>query len=133
MIRTTNAREVATDAGERRRVPRIEILGLRGKIQASDLPVTVREIGLGGLSIVSAVAFVTGTVHELRLTRENLAPVVVKARVVHCHRHTAPGGQAAHLTGFEFVDPQPHGDRSAIDELIDGITSVLSFGADDVE
>ena len=103
---------------ERRRSARVEILGrLHGRIVSLDLPVTVREISLVGMSIQTTVAFPVGAVHEFRLTLGDGSTVLLRGRVVYCRGHGRESGEPTFVSGVEFLeDPPPEGD--SVGELI---------------
>lgn len=101
---------------ERRRAPRMAILGrVHGHVASLDVPVTVREMSLGGLSMETGFAFPVGAVHEFRLTLGDGASVELKGRVVYSRETQSPGG-TIFITGVQFVD-----DDAAVDEIIDKI------------
>jgi hypothetical protein len=55
--------------GERRRAPRVDLVGqLRGELVSVDLPIVVREISLGGMSIETSEAFEIESRHSFVLT-----------------------------------------------------------------
>ena len=105
---------------ERRRSPRIEILGrLHGQVVALNVEVVVREMSLGGMSLEGPFAFPTGAVHEFRLTLGDRS-IVVKGRVAHCSITDVEQEQVVYTAGIEFIEPS---DRVAtvINEFIDAI------------
>jgi hypothetical protein len=109
-----------------RQWPRLELLrDLNGQVVPLELPVTVRQIWSGGFSIETACAFLPDAVHAFRLTF-NDESAVLRARVAYCRPGDWPGDRTVHVTGLEFVDA-PHDGRSAADELVAKIASVLSF------
>jgi PilZ domain len=113
---------------ERRRTPRIEILGqLYGEIVSVRTPITVREIGLGGFSVDTALALPVGAVHAFRLTPTEGAPVIVRARVVYSRAHEPAQDGTGYTSGLQFVDDSGHHSRRSVASLIDQVTSVLSF------
>ncbi|HYN10686.1 MAG TPA: PilZ domain-containing protein [Vicinamibacterales bacterium] len=107
-------------SSDRRRSPRIEILGrLHGHAVSLDVPVVVREISLGGMALETSFPFPIGAVHEFRLTLGDGAQVQLNGRVMHSRDTTVPGGQAVYLTGIQFVDDEPTEDDSTVGNLID--------------
>lgn len=104
-------------SAERRRAPRVAILGrVHGHVASLDVPVTVREMSLGGLSMETAFAFPVGALHEFRLTLGDGASVLLKGRVVYSRETPGPSGGTFYVTGVQFVD-----DESGADEIIDKI------------
>lgn len=131
MIKTEHSfakTSTASDPRERRGTPRIQVLGqLHGHIVTLDVPVKIREIGLGGFSIETPMKFPIGAVHEFRLTHVDGETVNLCGRVVHSgerERSTDPG---LYITGFAFLDDPTGQTTTHIGALIDKITGVLSF------
>jgi len=92
---------------ERRTAPRIEILGrVHGQAVSLDVPLTVREISLGGMAIETPVPFPLGAIHEFRLTLGDGSTVLLRARVVHC-RPAGGGDTPVFLSGMHFVEDEP--------------------------
>ena len=111
---------------DRRQQPRIEILGrLAGEILPQASPVEVRDVSLGGFSVVTQSALEPGTIHDFRLTLNNWSSVELRARVVHCRQGSDTAGPHF-VSGLEFVTPLPS-DPSPATDLIDQLTSSLEF------
>jgi hypothetical protein len=109
-------------SADRRRSPRIEILGrLHGHIASLDVPVTVREISLGGLSIETSFAFPAGIVHEFRLTLGDGSAVVLRGRVVYSREGSSPDGEPVFVSGVQFIDDEPSSSDSTVDHIIEKI------------
>ena len=90
---------------ERRRAPRIEVLGrLHGHVVSFDAPVVVKEISLVGLSFTAAIPFPAGAVHEFRLTLGDGSTVMLQGRVVRCQETAAVDGNRNYLMGVQFID-----------------------------
>jgi hypothetical protein len=107
---------------DRRRSPRIEILGqLQGHVVVPvPVSVTVREISLGGLSMVSPEMFPVGAIHDFRLTLGDESSVVLRGRIVYSRPDAAPDGSQVYVTGVQFVEDDP-GPASPVGDLIDKI------------
>jgi hypothetical protein len=106
---------------ERRRSPRVEILGrVSGRLALPGTSLIVREMSLGGLATETSFPFERGSVHELQLTLGDGAAVDLQARVMHSRNIAADGEPPVFLTGFQFVD---EGDAppSPVGEIIDRI------------
>jgi hypothetical protein len=102
---------------ERRRSPRIEILGrVHGQAVSLDVPLTVREISLGGMSIEVPVAFPIDAIHEFRLTLGDGSTVLLRGRVVYCRPFRGEAGQLF-VCGLHFVDDEPVTGQSVSDVL----------------
>src|SRR5262245_61253467 len=68
---------------ERRRSPRVELLGLvSGRLLHPGTSVVVRDMSLGGLATETPFPFERGTVHDLQLTLGDGAAVDLRARVM---------------------------------------------------
>ena len=107
---------------ERRRSPRIELLGrLHGHVVSLDVPVTVREISLGGMAVETTFSFPVGVVHEFRLTLGDGAHVVLRGQARHS-RQVASGQRQSFITGFQFVDEETHEHAGVVGDLIDRIS-----------
>ena len=108
---------------ESRRAPRIELMErIHGHLTSVDVPVLVREISLGGLSVQAALRFPVGAVHEFRLTLGDLSTVMVRGRVVHCTPREDEKGQLVYNTGIEFLEDQPVSSPK-IPDLVSRMTS----------
>ncbi|HXT69786.1 MAG TPA: PilZ domain-containing protein [Vicinamibacterales bacterium] len=93
-----------TDGTERRRAPRVDLVGqLQGELVSVDLPIRVREISLGGMSIETTEAFAVDTRHSFVLTLGDGAGVFVLGRVAYSRKLDQDGG-AIFVTGIQFLD-----------------------------
>jgi hypothetical protein len=93
---------------DRRHSPRIEILGrLHGYTVAFDVPVLVREISLGGMSVETEMSLADGAVHEFLLTLGDGSTVELTGRVMHCRQVADLGEPERYVSGIQFVDDQP--------------------------
>ena len=113
---------------ERRRAPRVEVLGpLEGHVVS---PVTVREVSLGGLSFSSTAAFSIGAIHEFRLALEDGPAVLLRGRVVRSQLHPDDeDGSGLFITAVQFLDAP-----ASIGDLVDKIkTGVQVPGDQDTE
>lgn len=106
---------------DRRTSPRIEILGrVHGQAVSLGVPVTVREISLGGMAIETPVPFPMDAVHEFRLTLGDSSTVLLRGKVVHCRTAAAASGPPLYLSGLAFVDDEPVTGQG-VGDLIDRI------------
>jgi hypothetical protein len=110
---------------DRRETPRIRMPKVEAEIVWLGLPVTVLEVGFGGLSIGSEHEFEVGEVHELRCRVSNRPPVILRVKVRHCRPEDGQHEPAHYVTGFQFVDVWVPGDHSAVDVLIEQLTIAL--------
>ena len=96
-----------TNPAERRRSPRVDLVGqIRGELISVELPIVVREISLGGMSIETSAEFDVDTRHDFVLTLGDGAGVFVKGRVAYSRRIERPGGPVF-VSGIQFVDDDP--------------------------
>jgi len=104
---------------ERRRSPRIEILGrLHGQVVALNVEVVVREMSLGGMSLEGPFAFPTGAVHEFRLTLGDGSMPLLSARVVYSRNISPPGSTPVYVTGVQFIDDE---DKPEIGDILGSV------------
>lgn len=114
---------------ERRRTPRLEILGqVLGNLAQLNAPVKVRDIGLGGFGIETAFPLPVGAVRSFRFTLADRSFVIVDAKVIDC-RTWSPGGVERFVTDLEFIDSPTEDGKSTAADLIDKLTSDISFDA----
>jgi PilZ domain-containing protein len=107
-------------SSERRRSPRIEILGrLHGHIAALDVAVKVREISLGGFSLETAFPFPADAVHDFSLTMGDGSATQVRGRVVRSTEAKASDGSRLYVTGVQFIDDEPSEGDSTIGDIVD--------------
>lgn len=105
---------------DRRRSPRVEILGrLHGHAVSLDLPLAVREVSLGGMSMVTAMPFPVGAIHEFSLTLGDGAAVNLNGRVVYSRELSTPDGELRFVSGIEFVTDG--GDAPAVRDTVDDV------------
>jgi hypothetical protein len=103
---------------DRRRAPRVEVLGrLQGHVVALELPVIVREISLGGMSLETPFQFPVGDLQHFVLTLGDGSRLSLAGRVAYCMNIGEPGVRAFR-TGIQFEDdavsePQAVGDLLA--------------------
>ena len=109
---------------ERRRSPRIEILGrLLGFLTSLNVPIKVHEMSLGGMSIETPVDFPAGADEHFQLTLGDGSTVVLRARARHSRRvEETADGQPHYIAGFEFIDDDGAQAEGAIGQIIDTLT-----------
>ena len=111
---------VKLDGRERRKTPRIEMLGqIFGQALSVDTPVTVLDLSMGGFSVETACAFRTGSHHQFRFALEHGASMIITAEVVHCRHRTAPSGKDLFVTGLKFLENPDT--SAAVTHIIDSI------------
>ena len=105
---------------ERRRSPRVELLGLvSGRLLQPGTSVVVRDMSLGGLATETPFPFERGTIHDLQLTLGDGAAVDLRARVMHCRNIAAEGEEPKYFTGFQFVDEE--GGEDVAGDVLDNL------------
>jgi len=111
-----------TRTPERRRHPRIEILGrIKGAVRPLDVPITLLNLSLGGFLMQTPKEYRVGEIHEFQFTMGRKAPLVVRARIAHAMRATVDH-KPVYLLGLEFVDR----DTSTVDEPLRSLVSALT-------
>ena len=109
-------------SSDRRRSPRIEILGrLHGQVTSLDVAVTVREISVGGMSMETAFEFPVGVIHDFRLEMGDGSWVELRGRVLRSRSIAAPDGSRVYISGVQFLDDDPddEDDGPTVDDLLD--------------
>jgi len=109
-------------SSERRRAPRIEILGrLHGQVTSLDVAVTVREISVGGLSMETAFEFPVGVVHDFRLELGDGSWVELRGRILRSKAATAADGSRVYVSGVQFLDDDAGATDGgpSVDDLLD--------------
>ena len=103
---------------ERRRSPRIEILGkLHGHVVALDVPAHVTELSMSGMGLQTDFALPLDAVHSFRLTLGDGSTVTLAGRVVRCQEVIRDEGDPVYVSGVEFIDETV--DPATIESLID--------------
>jgi len=106
---------------ERRRYPRIEILGrIEGVIRPLDVPITLLNLSLGGFLMQTPMEYHVGEIHEFQFTMSKMDPIVARARIAHAMRVTVDH-QPVYLFGLEFIDR----DTRAGDEPVQSLVTAL--------
>ena len=93
---------------------------LVAKNSHADVPLTVREISLSGMSVEVPVPFPIDALHEFRLTLGDESTVLLRGRVVYC-RPVKTGDSPLFVCGVHFVDDEPVTGQSVTD-VIDRIS-----------
>ena len=111
---------------ERRRTPRIRVIGLMtGCDVSANLPILVRDVSLGGFLIESAHAIPAGVLRTFAFTLADGTTHVLQARSVRSSSQT-DSGQSLHEVGFEFLtNPRS---QEAVARLLEHATSGTPTG-----
>jgi hypothetical protein len=116
---TARARE-----DERRVYPRFLVRNrLLGLFVATDRPVRIRDIGVGGFATETLEPLSTGTVEAVRLTTVADQSAVVRARGLHSWPSCGDDGLPCFVTGFSFVDLDVPETRRLVEALVGAVTS----------
>jgi hypothetical protein len=101
---------------DRRSGERVPILGALPAELTVLVPMTVKEIGPGGLTVETTFSLNLNSLHDLRLPVGDRV-LVLKGRVVHSRISDVTQELVTYSTGFDFVDP-PERLTSAIAEYL---------------
>ena len=111
---------------ERRQSPRVDVTGrLESRLEPNTHPVTIRDLSLGGFLIESDEPFPPDAIHQFRVATPAGWTTMLTARSVHCRKRS--GTENSYLTGFAFLEPKGQEAQQRIVELIDQVTSVVTF------
>ena len=114
--------------GDRRATPRIEVMDqLHGRLVSLNVTLVVRELGAGGFSIESPVAFPPNARHQFRFSTPGGVEVILEATVVHSRPSIAADGKRSCITGFAFCHDSAHDAARAVDDLLGALTPTLEF------
>jgi hypothetical protein len=86
---------------------RVPILGHLGGAITVIEPLTVTELGVGGVTIETRFKLLVNSLHELRLTL-GATTIIAKGRVAHSHISDVDPGAVVYHSGLEFVDLPNH-------------------------
>ena len=101
---------------DRRQSPRVHLLHeFQGHLIALDEPVTVQQLGPGGVTLVARLPLSPSHIHDLRLTLDEQV-ISVRARVTNT-RALVDSDDVTYVSGMAFVDPSPE-TVSAIEHFI---------------
>lgn len=110
-----------------RYTPRLDTLGqMHVNALSAQIPVTMREISLGGFSVESTAGFSTGTTHRFRFSFEGGGEVEALAECVYSKRVVVAGPLPLHLAGFEFV-PVSEESSAAVAGLVYRIAELWDY------
>jgi len=113
---------------ERRQYPRFSAAGrLAGHLIDRDLPVRVRDIGLGGFSIETMEPMPAGDEHRVKFISVDDWSTILAARLANCRPSCAEDGSPLYVSGFAFVGDSPD-TRRTVEVLIEKVTSVNLYG-----
>ena len=111
------------DGTERRAFPRLDVLDdLHGHLVPFGMPVTIREVSVGGFSAETVVPFRASSRHTVRFTTDDGQEIVIEADVVHCQPVPGSGGRR-YVTGFTFVSDAAGEWMQKVFALLDAVSS----------
>jgi hypothetical protein len=104
---------------ERRRSARVTILGrLHGLAVALDVPVEVRDLSLGGMSIETPVPFPVGATQEFGLVMGDGSQLVLYGKVLRC-RDVSGGGIPMFQIGVQFLEDQEPTESVTVGQILE--------------
>ena len=120
-----------TAISERRRFPRF---GAAGKLAAllvdQDLPVRVRDIGMGGFSVETMTPLETGVEHRVRFISRDDWSTTLPATIANSRPSCADDGSPLYVSGFSFSGQDSPEVMRTVQILIEKVTSVQLYGTD---
>jgi hypothetical protein len=112
----------------RRRSPRYEVRDrVVGCLQREQLPVRVRDVGLGGFAIETVEPLPIGAAHHVRFTTPDDWSAVLSAIAVNSRPSCGADGSPRYVTGFAFTPAQNGQTERLIQRLIEKVTAVRLF------
>lgn len=109
---------------ERRKYPRFPAANrLAGHLLEQDLPVRVRDIGMGGFSVETMAPMPSGAEHRVRFVSRDDWSTVLPARLANCRPSCADDGSPLYVAGFAFASDSRE-TRRTVAVLIEKVTSV---------
>jgi hypothetical protein len=116
---------------ERRRYPRFAASDkLAGHLLDQDLPVRVRDIGLGGFSIETMAPLEEGIEHRVRFVSRDDWSTVLPARLANCRPSCADDGSPLFVAGFAFSADDTADTKQTVQILIEKVTSVRLYDSE---
>ena len=114
---------------ERRKHPRFNVAGrLAGHLLEHDLPVRVRDIGLGGFSVETMAPLPTGVEHRVRFISHDDWSTILPALLANCRPSCADDGSPLYVAGFSFVDDEGAETKRTVAVLLEKVTVVDLYG-----
>ncbi|HEX5071454.1 MAG TPA: PilZ domain-containing protein [Vicinamibacterales bacterium] len=107
---------------DRRRSARVEVLGrIQGQVVSLDVPIQVREISLGGMSVETPRPFPVGSVNVFMLTLGDGAGIDVAGRIVYS-RPSADANRKFFVSGIQFIDQDDRNPTAPVSGLVTKIS-----------
>jgi hypothetical protein len=109
--------------------PRFAAAGrLAGLLLDGDLPVRVRDIGLGGFSIETMAPMAEGVEHRVKFISHDDWSTELPARLANCRPSCAEDGSPLFVAGFAFVNGDAPETRKTVAVLVEKVTEVNLYG-----
>ena len=119
---------MTTPAAERRKHPRFLAAGkIAGHLIDRDMPVRVRDIGLGGFSIETMTPLEPGGEHLIRFVSADEWSAVLAALVSNCRPSCGEDGSPLYVAGLSFMPDDRPDTRRTVETLIEKVTSVQLY------
>lgn len=110
-------------ANERRRAPRVEILGrVSGRSFEGGGEIKVLEMSLGGMAVETPEEMPIGSRCDFRLTLGDGATIPLVGRVRHCRNTASLEETPRFVSGVEFTDEEPSEGQLQVGDIIRRIT-----------
>ena len=117
-----------TPQTERRKHPRFLAGGkIAGHLLEQDMPVRVRDIGLGGFSIETVKPLETGGEYRVRFVSFDDWSTILPALVANCRPSCAEDGSPLFVAGLSFLPVDAPDTRSVVQTLIEKVTTVQLY------
>ena len=114
---------------ERRRVPRLEVLGrIQGRLVSLPLPVELRDMGPDGFSVESPLPFPQGARRLFLLTTVGGLQVLIEGATAHCRPDDRD--DARYVTGFRFVHSRLTDTNADVTVLLDALSGLADLEAE---
>jgi len=114
---------------ERRRMPRLEVLGrIQGRLVSLPLPVELRDMGPDGFSVESPLPFPPGDRRLFLLTTAGGLQILIEGATVHCRPDDRE--DARYVTGFKFVHSRLTDTNADVAVLLDALSGLADLEAD---
>ena len=111
---------------ERRRVPRLEVLGrIQGRLVSLPLPVELHDMGPEGFSVESALPFPQGARRLFLFTTAGGFQVLIEGAAA--HSRPDDGGDARYVTGFSFVHSRLTDTDADVTVLLDALSGLADL------
>jgi hypothetical protein len=105
---------------------------LAGHLIDQDLPVRVRDIGLGGFSVETVEPLAPGVEHRVRFVSQDDWSTVLAARCANSRPSCQEDGSPIYVAGFAFSGEDRPETRRTIQILIEKVISVRLYETDPI-